>query len=373
MSTAVRLRRRTSQVFVVVAVTCLGLAGFAGAGAQETVTPRPDVFRGAASSEVASAFLDRDALVPVPEALRFIALDGTGTYQSSDQTARASIFYPGAGIIGGPGLACGTFGAQFPPEFKPILDACLGFKYPLTVFADSLNPDGTSTGAVALGDPSDQLSAKAVRAVAHAAPDASFSDAAMADFRLLGLPPTKAATTALPVPGVPELDTTVMTIEDATSTTDQRITAAGTLVVRSQAVLSGVRLIGGLVEIGSIRSTTRISDDGQGKQTQSADLEISGVLVGGIPAKITEEGLIVGSPTGADGPLAQQLTAVVNDLVRAAKVRVTALDVEKGVDDSGLAFARSGACSSSSRPTSRASERCPARSATSTSTASTRV
>lgn len=110
-----------------------------------------------------------------------------------------------------------------------------------------------------------------------------------------------------------------------------------------------------------------------GKQTQSADLEISGVLVGGIPAKITEEGLIVGSPTGADGPLAQQLTAVVNDLVRAAKVRVTAVDVEKGVDDSGLAFARSGVCSSSSRPTSRASERCPARSATSTSTASTRV
>lgn len=341
-TTGSAVRRWTARVSLAGAVLCLAFAGLADAGAQEAPPPRPDVFSGAASSEVASVFADREALIPVPEALRFIAADGTGTYTSSNQTARASIFYPGAGVIQGPVLACGTFGSSAPPEFKPVIDACLGTSYPLTVFADSLNPDGTSTGAAALGDDGDQISAKGVRAVAHAAPDAAFSDAAVNELQLLGLPPVDTGSSPLPGLEVPELDATVLSIEGATSTTDQRIDAKGVLVVRSEAALTGVRLVGGLVEIGSIRSMTEITDDGRGNQTQEADLEISGVVVGGIPAQITEDGLVVGSPTGADGPLAQQLTSVVNELVRNVGFEVTALEVDKGVDEAGLAFARSG-------------------------------
>ena len=336
-----RLRRRLSRASVAGGVLCLMLAGLSTVGAQEAPPKLPDVFRGAASSLVASVQADRAALLPVPDAFKFIALDGTSTYETSNQAARASLFYPGNGVIAGPNLACGTFGGQFPAEFSPIIDACLAFKYPVTVFADSLNPDATSTGAVALGKPSDPVSGEAVRAVAHADITGAYSDAAMNDLRFIGLPFFGPIVPPLPVPGAPELDPTLLTVESATSTTDQRIDAAGTLVVKAEAVLQGVKLIGGLVEIGSLRSTATITDNGRGEKTRTSALDMSGVTVGGVPAKITEDGLVVGDPTGADGPLVQQLTSLVNQVVGGLGLEITTLGVEDGVDDSGVAFARS--------------------------------
>ena len=335
-------RHRLARACVAAAVACLALAGFGPVGAQEQPGPRPDVFRASASSEVVSAFLDRAALLPVNDAFRFIALDGTGTYESSNQTARASIFYPGNGVISGPALACDTFGGQFPDQFAPILQACRQFDYPLTVFADSLHPDGTTTGSAQLGAPSDPLSAHAVRAVAHAAADASTSDAAITDLRVVGLPAIGAVGTSLPVPGAPELDPTILTVDDATSRTDQRIDETGKLVVESRAVLEGVGLVGGLVHIASIRSVSTIVDDGQGGQTHEANLDVSGVTVGGVPAEITDQGLVIGSPTGAAGPLVQQAVGQLNDLVGGLGLHITTLRNEDGVDDSGVAFARSG-------------------------------
>ena len=337
-----RTRRRLARACVAGAVVCLVLAGFGSAAAQDEGPPMPDVFRGAASSQVVSAFLDRDALLPVNDAFRFIALDGHGTYESSNQTARASIFYPGNGVVSGPGLACGTFGAQAPEEFAPLLAACSQYKYPLTVFADSLNPDGSSSGSTQLGDPSDPVSARAVRAVAHAGLDASTTDAAMSNLRVLGLPGFGALDVPLPIPGAPELDPSVIVVDSASSTTDQRIDDAGRLVVESVAVLEGVRLVGGLVEIGSIRSTSTVIDDGKGENTQDANLELSGVTVGGVPAQITDDGLVIGSPTGADGPLRQQLATLVNDLVRGMGIQVSTLGIEEGEEESGVAFARAG-------------------------------
>ena len=337
-----RRRRRLARLCVAGAVACIALAGFGPVGAQQKDTPRPDVFRASASSEVVSAFLDRDAFLPVNDAFRFIALDGTGTYESSNQTARASIFYPGNGVVSGPALACTTFGAQFPEQFAPILQACNQFNYPLSVFADSLHPDGATTGSAQLGAPSDPLSARAVRAVAHAAADASTTDAAIADLRVLGLPAFGSLDVPLPVPGAPELDPTILTIDDAISSTDQHIDDRGRLVVESRAVLEGVGLVGGLVHIASIRSVSTITDDGHGEQSHDATLDVSGVTVGGVPAAITDDGLVVGSPTGADGPLVQQVTGLVDELVKGLGLHITTLTNEDGVDDAGAAFARSG-------------------------------
>lgn len=335
-------RRWLARACVGAAVGCLVLAGLGSAAAQEPEQAAlPDVFRGSASSQVVSAFLDRDALLPVNDAFRFIALDGASTYESSNQTARASILYPGNGVVSGPGLACGTFGGQFPEQFAPILAACTQFNYPLTVFADSLKPDGSTTGSAELGAPSDPVSATGVRAVAHAALDGATTDAAMSELRVLGLPAFGPVELPLPVPGAPELDPSLLVVEAATSTTAQRIDEAGRLVIESEAVLDGVRLVGGLVRIGSIRSMSTVVDDGRGEKSRRAELDISGVTVAGVPAEVTSDGLVVGEPTGADGPLVQQLTSQVNDLVRALGVEVTALEVEDGVDDSGLAFARS--------------------------------
>ena len=337
-----RMRRRMARLCVAGAVVALALAGFGSAAAQEEGPPLPDVFSASASAQGVTAFLDRDALIPVPDAFRFVALDGIGTYESSNQTARASVFFPGNGLIAGPSLACGTFGAQFPPEFKPILDACLGYDYPLSVNADSLEPDDSTTGSVQLGSSTDPLSAKAVRAVAHAGIDASTSDAAISDLRVVGLPVFGPVTVPLPIPDAPELDPTIVTVDNAVATTDQRIDETGRLVVESVSVLDGVRLVGGLVEIGSIRSTSTVTDDGKGGKEQASDLLVTGVTVGGVPAQITEKGLVVGSPTGADGPLRDQLAKLVNQLVSGLGMKVTALPTEQGVQDSGVAFARAG-------------------------------
>jgi len=135
-------RRRTRQVLLGLAATCLLLAFVTpAAGAQSDDTPPPEVFGANASSRAISINLDRAGLLPVPDVFNFIALDGWGEYGSSSQQARASLLFPGNGALLGPSLACGTFGGSFPSQFKPILDTCLKYQYPLTVFADSFNPD----------------------------------------------------------------------------------------------------------------------------------------------------------------------------------------------------------------------------------------
>jgi hypothetical protein len=179
-----------------------------------------------------------------------------------------------------------------------------------------------------------------VRAAAHAAIEATTTDAAMNDLRVVGLEATRPGG-LLPIPGLPELDTTVLGVDSMTARTDQRIDDTSTLVVESVSTLQGVRLAGGLVRIGSIRSRSVITDDGEGTQGHEATLEVSGVTVGGVPAQITEDGLVLGSP-GGSGPISDQLTRTLNQMLGDLGVEATALEAESGVDEAGLAFARSG-------------------------------
>lgn len=333
-------RRWGARACAIGAVACIVLLIVGPVGAQEEID-RPEVWRSSATAVGASVMADREALLPIPETFRFIALDGDATYETSNQAARSSLFFPGNGVTRGPNLLCGTFGDRFPPPFKPIMDLCLQYKYPLTVNADSLNPDGTTSGSLALGGPNDPVSANAVRATAHADIDAATTDAAMTDLRVLGLPALGPVAVPSPIPGMPQPDTSILTVDSATGRTDQRIDEAGTLVAQATSTLEGVRAVGGLLEIGSIRSRSVVTDDGKGGKTHDASLELSGVTVGGVPAQITDQGLVIGSP-GGSGPLGDQLGAAVNELVRDLGMHVTLLDVEEGVDESGVATARAG-------------------------------
>ena len=335
-------RRAARSVCLVAAGVCLLLAFTTASApaqeAEEDTAPRPEVFRGAASSQAASVLVDREALLPVADLFRFIALDGSSTYESSTRQARASLLFPGNGLILGPNLLCGTFGSQLPAELKPVLDACLQYRYPLTVFADEFAPDGTSSGSLTIGAPTDPVSARVVRAEAHAAEDAATTDAALQDLSVLGLP---ALGPVLPlIPGL-EMDTSLLRIDSATSRTDQRI-EQGSLVIDSTATLSGIRLIGGLVRIGSLRSESHVTDDAKGGRTAEASLEVSGVTVAGIPAQITEDGLVLGNPTGGLGPLVQQLQAQLNDLLRSLGLRVALLSSEETTDGEDGAVASAG-------------------------------
>ncbi len=296
----------------------------------------PEVWRGAASAGVASVDVNRDALIPVEGVFRFVALDGDAVYDTDLQTARASLIYPGEGVLQGPNLACGTFGSQFPPELKPVLDACLSYDYPLTVAADSSTPDATTDGAVALGKPTDPVSADAVGATAHAGVDGSRTSAQLSDLRVLGMPGV-ALTSVLPIEEL-QVDPTELRIGTATSRTTQAL-EAGTLVATARSELNGVTLVGGLVRIGSITSTSTATDDGLGKRTAAADVEVSGVTVAGFPAQITEDGLVLSSPGGL-GPVKQQVQQAANQLLQGLGVRISILDNEETTDDgTGLARA----------------------------------
>ena len=319
------------------AALCAGLSLALPVLAQEVPAGAPEVWRGAATAGVASVNVNRDALLPVEGVFRFVALDGDSVYETDLQTARASLLYPGEGALQGPNLACGTFGGQFPPEFKPVLDACLSYRYPLTVRADASTADAATDGAVTLGKPTDPVSADAVGASAHADVTASRTSSQVADLRVLGLPGVS-LTSVLPIEEL-RTDPTVLRVEDATSRTDQKI-ADGALVVTSQSKLSGVSLVGGLVRIGSVVSTSTATDDGHGKRTAVADVEVSGVTVGGIPAQITDDGLVVGSPAGA-GPIKQQVQQAANQLLATLGVRISLLNnVETKDDGTGLARAQ---------------------------------
>ncbi|MEO7429077.1 MAG: choice-of-anchor P family protein, partial [Acidimicrobiales bacterium] len=298
--------------------------------------PAPEVFRGSASSQVASVQVDRAGLLPVPELFKFIALDGTSAFESSHREARSSLLFPGNGLILGPSLACGTFGGQFPPDFKPILDTCLQYKYPLTVFADDFAPDGATVGALSFGAPTDTLSGNAVGATAHVADAAATTDAAMQDLKLLGIPPFGAVTP--PIPGVE--DSALLTIDSATSRTSQRIVKGG-LVTDAKATLSGIRMLGGLIKIESLVSTSHVTDDAKGKRTAVPSLVVGGVTVAGQPAQITDKGLVMG-PSGAASPLDQQRQSQINGALQSLGVKVTILSSEQSLAKGGAAVANVG-------------------------------
>lgn len=317
------------------AAGCLVLAVVAsGADAQSSddgPTP-PDIFAGFASSEVASVELEREGLLPIADLFKFIALDGQGTFESSNQEARASLLFPGNGLILGPGLACSQIPPEAPPEFRVV---CNSYSYPLTVFADALHPDQSTDGSVAIGVPTDPVSMRGGGARAHAADDGVTTDAELSDLRVLGM----AALGSLPLPG---LDTSVLRIEDAVSRTSQRIDENGALVVEATSTLSGVSIGAGLVRIGSLVSTARLVDPPDGDPVPETSFEVSGVSVAGTPATITEDGLVLGEPQSQVTDVFGQLQAAVTEALGALGIRFTLLPEASEVTAGGSSDASVG-------------------------------
>lgn len=311
------------------------------AGAQDAPPDRPDSFAGAASAQALGTALLTPALVPVEGLFDLGFVEGRGTYERSNQEGRASLVYPGSGIITGPNLLCGTFlGPQIPPEgeplFGPILQACGQYNYPLAVFVDSLTPDAATDGGLALGAPGDPISLGAVGARAHAGDDATTTEAEASDLRILGLPVLGGLAPLFDLASIPAPDTTLVAVEDMTATTDQRI-VDGALVVDARATVSGLRMVGGLVRIGSVVSHSRLESRSGEEPVITTDLEVSGVELAGTPAQITEDGVVVG--TGAPtGPLVQQLLSSVVDALQATGFRITVLPEDEG-EAGGIPFA----------------------------------
>ncbi len=337
------LRRNTRRVCLSLAGICAVLAFVSPSAHAEDTTlsddvPAPEVFSGNASARAITVGLRQQyPVVPVDDLFTFIAVEGQSTFSSSTRAARASLFFPGQGGILGPSLACGTFGAQFPAQFKPILDTCLRYQYPLSVAADDFQPDASTTGSLALGAPTDTVSGQGVLARAHAAEDGASSDAVLNALRVLGVPPFGALN--LPIPGL-TLDGSVATADSVTARTAQRI-LKGALTTQATTTISGVRLVGGIVQIGSIDSISKTTDDGQGGRSTTADINVSGLTVAGQPAKITNKGIVVSDPKNPT-PLNRALVDQANALVKEFGIKITALPTEEKLENDGPAVASVG-------------------------------
>ena len=327
---------------LLLAAAAVSFVAFAtGAEAQDPPSDRPDGYAGAASAQALGAALITPALVPVEGLFDLGFVEGRGTYDASNQEGRASLVFPGNGAISGPSLLCGTFlGPNIPPEglvlFGPILDTCGQYQYPLAVYVDSLSPDGSTDGGLQLGALTDPVSLGAVGASAHAGDDATTTEAEISDLRLLGLPAIGGLESLFELASLPVPDDTLVSVEAMRATTDQRI-VDGALVVDANATVTGLRLLGGLVRIGSIVSHSRLESRSGEEPVITTDLEVGGVELAGQPATITEDGAVVGSgaPTG---PILQQLLGGVVDAVQDAGLRITALPEDEG-ESGGIPFA----------------------------------
>jgi hypothetical protein len=328
-----RLRRVSLCAAAVCAILFVALPATAqdatDGGADAAPAPALSVWRGSASAQALSFNIGQSVL-PISGIFNPILAEGDSTYETDNQTAQASLLYPGNGVIQGPNLACGTFGTMFPAQFAPILEACTKFAYPLTVKADASDHDGATVGRLQLGKPTDPISADAIGASAHADKDAATTSAQVADLKVLGLPGINLVP-LLPIDQL-KIDPSVARVGGAKSTTDQRITD-DKLVVAADSVITGVDLFGGLIHLGSIHSASKITDDGHGKRTSSATLEVGGVTVGGLPAEITADGIKVGTSATPLGPLALQTARTLNQLLGALGVKVTLLPVTHTTDD----------------------------------------
>jgi hypothetical protein len=299
---------------------CAVISPAAGAQTGDDAPP-PEVFGANASARAVSINVDRAGLLPVPDVFNFIALDGYGEYGSSSQQARASLLFPGNGVLLGPSLVCGTFGGKFPPQFKPILDTCLKYNYPLTVFADSFTPDNSTNGALSLGTPKNDIQADATLARAHASDQSVTTDAVLSDLRVLGIPPF--GPIAIPGGDQLKLDTSIVDIDHGTSRTDQRSVKGG-LVTTSKVTISGIKLIGGLIHIKTLTSESTVTDDANGKRTADATFQAAGVTVAGAPATITNKGLQL-----------KENNAAINDVLQALDIKISMLPTEESTGKAG--------------------------------------
>jgi hypothetical protein len=315
-----------------------------GARAQDATGPRPSAFAGAASASAVDVSVLTPALLPVPGLFDLSLVEGRGTYESSNQEGRASLVFPGNGVISGASLLCGTFlGPSIPadaaPIFGPVLQACGQYKYPLAVYVDEQNPDGSTEGQLALGAATDPISLRAVGASAHAGDDGTTTRAQATDLQLLGVPALGSLAPLMDLLGLDPLDGSLLAVDGMTARTDQQI-VGGRLSVVADTKVTGLRLLGGLVRFGSISSrSTLLSAEEGGEPEVHADLEVTGVTVAGVPAQLTDKGLVVADPNGSTAPIVQMLANAASNALQGLGFKVTSLEVSKG-EEQGIPFAQ---------------------------------
>ena len=234
------------------------------------------------------------------------AADGLSQYSAETFNARASIYYPGAAVIG----LC-TLALEAGAPVCPLP------KYPLVATADGNTPDASVNSPAPSGGAGLPLGFGAGNADAHADQIKGVS--------------TNAVTTNY---DTPQGSGSVVHVGSVQSHTKQDVevdpkTQASVLVDHAEASVSGIDILAGLIHIDSVFATSTTSDTGvAGGHKKVEDFQIHGVTAGGMPATIGANGVSVNG-SGQGKPLIDTANQTVKGALGSSGITVRTIGVTK--------------------------------------------
>ncbi|MEY2465130.1 MAG: hypothetical protein QOH64_3268 [Acidimicrobiaceae bacterium] len=346
-----RLVGRTCLIGAAVALLA-GVAPWHATAQTSTGGSHPQIFSTASEAMAVDYVPDQQGgLTPIQDTFHSQFVAGASTMSSSNgPSARAALVDPGNGVTKGPATACGQLGpltAAF-PELGPIVQACTNSTWPFLADADGFNTDPSTAGAVAFGTPNGPLYGQGGAAHAHVGDDGTSStDSIMNSLRIAPLPGGDATGLPLPggialpgqTPGAPAADTSIFSVGSITAKTTNTFDGSNTVVSHAEAVLSGVRLLGGLVTIESITSIADSRFTNGADPVGQSSTTVQGAKVLGQPATIDDKGLTVGDGSGSGNPSA--LNDAATQAFKDSGLTIKLIGATQGVDDRGFMTAAS--------------------------------
>jgi flagellar basal body rod protein FlgC len=317
----------------------VALLGPTVAGADSTSSQaRPDVFSGvAAATAIHQETNGKGGIGPTSEPIYGSFPDGLSQFSASGTAARGSTYWPGATVNGLGGLLCVagfTPGCGLPP-------------FPLTAQTSGSPTDAHTAPSQNLGGGGAPVSLTVLSATAHADPNLVSTDAVDGGYTLGtggGGSSSAQAGQALAAASLAfrrqvaaitgsrqaaasvkpaATDGAVAQVSSSESHTKQSFAPndPSTLVVHAETRLSDVDLLGGMIHIDSILTTSDYQANDHGTDKHVDHVTVHGVTAGGQPATIDQNGVTVGSTTQG-GPILDAINSALQTALQASGSQV---------------------------------------------------
>jgi hypothetical protein len=263
--------------------------------------------------------------------------DGLSQFSASGTLARGSTYWPGATVNGLGGLLCVagfTPGCGLPP-------------FPLSAQTSGSPPDAHTAASQNLGGGGAPVTVTALGAAAHADPNLVSTDAVDGGYtlgtggggassaqagRALAAASLAFRRQVAAITGSPQgaasvkptaTDGAVAEVASSESHTKQSFASSdpSTLVVHAETRLSGVDLLGGMIHVDSIVTTSDYQANDHGTDKHVDHVTVHGVSAGGQPATIDQNGVTVGTTTQG-GPILDAINSALQTALQASGSQV---------------------------------------------------
>ncbi|HEY3702414.1 MAG TPA: hypothetical protein VGL32_09165 [Acidimicrobiales bacterium] len=298
----------------------------------------PDVFSGVAGATAIHQETNGKAGIgPTSEPIYGSFPDGLSQFSASGTLARGSTYWPGATVNGLGGLLCVagfTPGCGLPP-------------FALTAQTSGSPPDTHTAVSQNLGGGGAPVSLAVLSAAAHADPNLVSTDAVNGGYTLgtggggassaqagqalaaasLAFRRQVAAITGGPQAAASvkpaATNDAIAQVSSSESHTKQSFAPndPSTLVAHAETRLSGVDLLGGMIHVDSILTTSDYQANDHGTDKHVDHVTVHGVTAGGQPATIDQNGVTVGTATQG-GPILDAINSALQSALQASGSQV---------------------------------------------------